>query len=267
MTYLKTKPRFILLTRNKPESGYFKRTLSKLDSFELVAIIYESDRDGKANLVRKKINNLYRKKKYLEIFILLINLPFLFFIEKYTHFYLSKYFKIKNKTEKIIEYNIKNLNSEESQEIIRTINPDFLLVYGTRILKKEIFSLSNKGALNLHVGITPEYRGSKSEFWSLYNNERNMVGYTAHLIDEGIDTGNIIFQKKISVNNEDNFLSLRAKNILDISLNIETILGNFYNKTEFVCCKKRKNKFYSTPYLHHYLKIIFKNIFRSINSF
>ena len=46
--------------------------------------------------------------------------------------------------------------------------------------------------VNLHGGLSPEYRGADCTFWALYNGEPENVGCTLHYINEGIDTGDLI---------------------------------------------------------------------------
>jgi methionyl-tRNA formyltransferase len=51
--------------------------------------------------------------------------------------------------------------------------------------------------LNIHTGITPEYRSADPIFWALYHDELDKVGVTVHFIDRGIDTGPIIYQESV----------------------------------------------------------------------
>ena len=61
------------------------------------------------------------------------------------------------------------------------------------ILKKELYSKCRYGAINLHQSILPKYRGKDPITNAIINGE-NRVGFTIHYIDDGVDTGNIIFQ-------------------------------------------------------------------------
>lgn len=106
-----------------------------------------------------------------------------------------------------------NINYPDNAAFLSSIRPDLLVVVGTRKLKKEIFSLAPGGAINLHSGILPFYRGSDSEFWALYNSEPDKVGVTIHFIDDGLDTGDIIVQERQRIHPRDTIGSLRIGNI------------------------------------------------------
>ena len=72
----------------------------------------------------------------------------------------------------------------------------FLVSYGYRyILSKEILKMFPNRAINLHISYLPWNRGSDPNFWSFIENSPK--GVTIHYLDEGIDTGDIIVQKKV----------------------------------------------------------------------
>lgn len=115
---------------------------------------------------------------------------------------------------KILVRSTDNINQEENIALLKTIGPELIVVVGTRKLKKEVFSTARRGAINLHSGILPAYRGADSEFWALYNNQPEMVGVTIHFIEETLDSGDIILQERQRVEDSDTHNSLRRKNIL-----------------------------------------------------
>jgi folate-dependent phosphoribosylglycinamide formyltransferase PurN len=92
-----------------------------------------------------------------------------------------------------------DINDAAVVERIRAEAPDVLAVCGTSVLKPEVFTLAPKGAINIHTGITPEYRSADPIFWALYRGEPEKVGVTIHYIDRGIDTGSIIHQEPVPV--------------------------------------------------------------------
>lgn len=80
----------------------------------------------------------------------------------------------------------------------------FSVMYNKIIKKKQ---LRNKICFNFHPGSLPEYRGSGIFSWSIINQERKM-GITLHLIDDGMDTGDIIEIRQFLISNEDTAYSL-----------------------------------------------------------
>lgn len=76
-----------------------------------------------------------------------------------------------------------------------------------QILKKSILGLPTLGVINCHAGALPFYRGRNVLNWALINDEKEF-GVTVHYIDEGIDTGDIIRQKKLPISDQDNYATI-----------------------------------------------------------
>jgi methionyl-tRNA formyltransferase len=92
-----------------------------------------------------------------------------------------------------------NINSEKSLEIIRSYKPDLLIsIAGNQIFKRPLIDLAPKGCLNLHTALLPKYRGLMPSFWVLKNNEKE-TGVSVFFVDEGIDSGPILVQKRIAI--------------------------------------------------------------------
>lgn len=94
-----------------------------------------------------------------------------------------------------------SINNETSLEVIKAFKPDVLVsIAGNQIFKKSLIELAPKGCLNLHTGMLPKYRGLMPTFWALKNNEKE-VGVSVFFVDEGIDSGPIICQASVNVEN------------------------------------------------------------------
>jgi len=106
---------------------------------------------------------------------------------------------------------VENINDEACIDFIKGHGPDVLAVCGTGLLKRRVFSLARKGTLNIHTGITPEYRSADPIFWALYHAELDKVGVTVHFIDEGIDTGPILHQEQVPIYAGDQLASIYAR--------------------------------------------------------
>lgn len=100
---------------------------------------------------------------------------------------------------------INSVNDGFSIELIKTSNPHYIFVNGTRIISKQVIDSINLPLINIHVGITPKYRGVHGGYWALYNNEPELFGTTLHLIDSGVDTGQIIGQVIGKITEKDSF--------------------------------------------------------------
>lgn len=100
---------------------------------------------------------------------------------------------------------IDSVNSEAFRKRLAEIDPDIIVVNGTRIIGKKTLSATKAIFINSHQGITPAYRGAHGAYWALYKNDKDNCGVTVHLVDEGIDTGNIIGKSNIETAPEDSF--------------------------------------------------------------
>ena len=69
---------------------------------------------------------------------------------------------------------------------------DVALVFGTGILREPFLSAFDGRIINIHLGLSPYYRGAGTNFWPLVNREPEYVGATIHYLDAGIDTGPIL---------------------------------------------------------------------------
>lgn len=93
---------------------------------------------------------------------------------------------------------VENVNAPETIAKITALNPDIVIVNGTRILKPGVLNAVKARFINTHQGITPNYRGAHGGYWALHEKDPANCGVTIHLVDEGIDTGHIIAQALIS---------------------------------------------------------------------
>lgn len=84
------------------------------------------------------------------------------------------------------------LHHPSTLEAIRALDPDLLVTNGAPLLKASLFRLPRFGALNIHYGIAPAYRGENTLFWAMYRKDPEGIGVTIHRIDEGIDTGEVL---------------------------------------------------------------------------
>ncbi len=100
---------------------------------------------------------------------------------------------------------VTSVNSDTSLKTLKEINPDVIIVNGTRIISKKILNGVSAPFINTHVGITPKYRGVHGGYWALANEDPENCGVTVHLVDAGIDTGNILYQGIIKPESKDNF--------------------------------------------------------------
>jgi len=88
-------------------------------------------------------------------------------------------------------------------EVLISINYLFLI-------DEDIINLPQKLAFNIHGSLLPKYRGRTPHIWAIINNE-DKTGITAHVIDKGCDTGEIIEQKVVAISKHDTGASVLGK--------------------------------------------------------
>ena len=78
---------------------------------------------------------------------------------------------------------------------IERIAPDLVIsAYYPRIFPRRLTSIPQLGCINVHPGLLPQYRGRFSTPWCILNSEKE-IGITIHYLDDGVDTGDILFQR------------------------------------------------------------------------
>ncbi|HUX93326.1 MAG TPA: methionyl-tRNA formyltransferase [Ignavibacteriaceae bacterium] len=102
------------------------------------------------------------------------------------------------------------LKEEGFISYLKNLNADLFVVVAFRILPREVFSIPPKGTFNLHGSLLPKYRGAAPIQWALINGE-NETGVTTFFLDDKVDTGSMILQEKIKIDDEDDFGSLHDK--------------------------------------------------------
>lgn len=108
------------------------------------------------------------------------------------------------------------INDETYYEEITSLDPDLLVAYGCSLIKDPLLSEYEGRFLNVHLGLSPYYRGTGTNFWPLVNGEPEYVGATFMHIDEGIDTGEIIHQLRARVHPDDSPHDIGNRLITDI---------------------------------------------------
>jgi len=103
-----------------------------------------------------------------------------------------------------------NLKDPEFLKTINEAKPDLIVVVAFKILPPEVYTIPKFGAINLHASLLPKYRGAAPINWVLINGETE-TGVTVFFLKEKVDTGDILLQKKILIDKEDDFGSLYDK--------------------------------------------------------
>ena len=187
-----------ILKGQDPRHIFFAQAIASIDTIE-------------TDIITHKRADTKRLKK------MLFKSPKTFFnrVSKYIFYFFTKW----NQKEKaffgsnaiVNEKIIDNYNSKETVELIRNFKPDLIAVFGTPIIANEILEIPRYGAINLHGGISPEYKGGNTIFWALFNNELEKVGATIHYMVEKVDSGEILAKVYPDLDSQDSEFSASAK--------------------------------------------------------
>jgi methionyl-tRNA formyltransferase len=85
-------------------------------------------------------------------------------------------------------------NSDPVFDWVASKTADYLILYGSSIIRERLLSMFEGRTINMHLGLSPYYRGSGTNFWPLVNVEPELVGVTIHLATLDVDAGAILKQ-------------------------------------------------------------------------
>lgn len=108
------------------------------------------------------------------------------------------------------------LNDDKVIERIKELDADICIsCFWAYLLKNKFFSIFPKGCINFHPGCLPYNRGASPELWPFI--EGTPAGVSLHYIDEGVDTGDIVAQRKVPIRSVDTGLSLYNRTLMEIA--------------------------------------------------
>ena len=115
------------------------------------------------------------------------------------------------------------LKDPDFLEQLKAWKPDLQIVVAFRMLPEVVWALPAQGTINLHGSLLPNYRGAAPINWALINGEKK-TGVTTFLLKHEIDTGDLLLQKEIEIEEADNFGSLYNKlKVMGAAVLTETI--------------------------------------------
>lgn len=105
----------------------------------------------------------------------------------------------------------RKVREAEIIQMIRDAKPEIIFcIGGMQIIPKDVLDIPKLGCLNIHPALLPKYRGRFSTVHALFNGEK-YTGTTLHWMDEGLDSGPIILQKRVEITDADTGRTLYEK--------------------------------------------------------
>jgi folate-dependent phosphoribosylglycinamide formyltransferase PurN len=96
-------------------------------------------------------------------------------------------------------HRVSSVNDDATVALLTSLEPDVVVVQGTRIIAARVLESAGCPVVNMHAGITLRYRGVHGGYWALAEQHPEWVGTTVHLVDPGVDTGGILAQSTFQV--------------------------------------------------------------------
>lgn len=120
------------------------------------------------------------------------------------------------------------INSTNTLKSLQVQQPDTIVLFGSSLIGREIMESFPNRIINLHVGISGQYRGSSCNFWPIYDGRLDCLGATLLKINAGIDTGEILAQETIEIEEGDTEQSMMGKSlILGMDLTVQVLRQRF----------------------------------------
>jgi folate-dependent phosphoribosylglycinamide formyltransferase PurN len=202
----------VILTGNELRHQFFRKLLASFSSIDVVHSYCEVTQDINKVLIGSSGNETSLREKHLNLrlqteadFFSLFNE---YIIDKSNPLLISK--------GEVNDTNYVN-------QIIR-LNPDLIIAYGCSIIKSELLDVFKGRFINIHLGLSPYYRGSATNYWPFVNNELPCIGVTFMQIDAGIDTGEIIHQQRAFMHAADNIHTIGCRLIKDMTYSCARII-------------------------------------------
>ena len=157
--------------------------------------------------------------------------------------FISAHFEARNKSETLFFGSYKefpegipqlriphgNINSALVNNAIDKSTPDLIVLFGTSIIKEPLLGKYSGKIINLHLGLSPYYKGSATNLFPYYHNEPECVGATIHLASSKVDQGSILHQLRPDIEVNDDLHSIGNKTILKTGNMLPKILKSYSN--------------------------------------
>lgn len=118
------------------------------------------------------------------------------------------------------------LNTAKTLALLEAAGTDTVLIFGTNLIRAPLLGRWPGRMINMHLGLSPYYRGTATNFYPLLNDEPQYVGATIHLIDSRIDRGAILGHARPEIVAEDRPHSIGCKAIVAGIEKLLTILAD-----------------------------------------
>lgn len=150
------------------------------------------------------------------------------------------------------------INCQRTVDLFNEANADIGISLGNSYIEERVFSLPKNGMINIHHDILPQFRGSQSIIWNIYEGLLE-TGYTIHQIDKRIDAGKILCQEKMPIELRPTLRQTVAQNYARlIEKSVEGLIKVLGAYPEFAskAAPQSQGRTLRTPTFWQYLKMV-----------
>ena len=208
--------KLVIISADETRHKFFRRKISNIKEVDLKLCLAEKNNTRQFYQVYKSSINIKSEKKHFK--------DRAKSEKKYLFSFIKKNKEVKNLH--LIDRGEFNYNKKIIKKIYK-IKPDLIISYGCSIIKKTLISRFKNKFINVHLGLSPYYRGSATNFWPFVYNKLQFLGVTFMKIDDGIDTGPILHQLRPDLNVKDTVHDVGNKLIIKMTEELKKVIVNY----------------------------------------
>lgn len=178
--------KIIILTGSELRHDFMRKFVALADDIEVIASYCERSKQSVYDVFEKDMENDLRKKHMLAR-------------ERSEKDFFELFARSTPDRSNPIVIEEKEINDTARVQEVIEARPDLIIAYGCSLIKPPLVDAFQGRFLNVHLGLSPYYRGAATNYWPLVNGEPEYVGATFMYMDNGIDTGEIIHQMRAQV--------------------------------------------------------------------
>ncbi len=152
------------------------------------------------------------------------------------------------------------LNSEQTKQFIVDKKPDVCFIFGTNLIGDNLIEVMPRLRINLHLGLSPWYRGSATLFWPFYNLQPQFVGSTFHQIINEPDAGDILHQTTPELSKGKTMHEVCADTVVQSAKDAVTLLRIILNNKDVELQRQKTSgkNWLIKDFEPHHLSLIYK---------
>lgn len=239
--------KLIILTGNDLRHEYFRKHIANEKSLNVLSSYCESNKAGSEAIHKSLIERQHFNAR----------------IQSEMDFFKTANLNIIDSSNPII-ISKGRVNEMDIVDNIIKDNPDLILCYGASIIKSKLLDIYKGRFINIHLGLSPYYRGSGTNVWPIIDNRLDLIGATFMHIDKGVDTGRIIHQIRSKILLGDSPHTIGNRLIKDMVETCIKLILNFNDLCDMPQLDKEGKLFRDNDFNEHSCQKLYGNLQNNI---